>query len=95
MTDMKTGDDLVLVCSCTHLGHVVRFSRFDGGDDDPQTLTISVTLEHAPSVWKRMLVAWRYLFGRTCAYGSASEFILTDADIPKVRAWLDRAEARK
>lgn len=80
--------DLILGCSCSQLSHSVRFSVFDDGE-----AYIHVALDYERSFWGRLKVAWRYLFRSVCAYNDASEVMLYPADYPKLRSWLDKAEA--
>ena len=78
-------DELVIVCSCSALGHVVRFSRDDEGE---QILSVALNLER--SWWKRFKTAIAYLFkGDVCRYDFASEIIIDAKDVPRIRVWLD------
>lgn len=81
-----TQEDLVVVCSCSLLNHVARFSHWDAG-----AALIEVTLEWDISFWRRFVTAVRYLFKRTCAYGSCASFVVAGKDLPRVKAWIDRA----
>ena len=78
-------DELVIVCSCSALDHVVRFSRDDEGE---QILTVALDLER--SRWKRFKTAITYFFsGNVCRYDYAAEVIIDAKDVPRIRAWLD------
>ena len=82
-----TKEELVLVCSCTSLNHVVRFSYWD------EDGYISVLLCAERSWWKRLKTSIAYLFrGHTCRYGDSAEVVLSPEDYPKLRTWLDGAE---
>ena len=84
-------DELILGCSCSAGAHVVRFAYFpwdDGGD-----AYVGVVLDCRESFWRRLKAAWRFLRGEVCNYGDCAEVILHKQDIPKLRAWLDRAES--
>ena len=92
--NISTQDDLIICCSCSHLGHTVRFSNFPASKHDRDNFEayIDVSLQYERSWFKRLRIAIRYLFRDTCAYGNVSEVIIRDKDLPSLRAWLDRAE---
>jgi hypothetical protein len=91
-------DDLVLVCSCSSLGHVVRFSRWSwecssGGETQHFEAYVDVALDARDPLWSRIKAAIRHVLGRTCAYGIAAEVIVSEGDLPKLREWIVRCEA--
>ena len=87
-------DELILTCSCSRLDHAVQFTFFPTGPGDHDTFEayVNVCLHYEDSWWGRLKVALRYLFRRTCGYGEVSEVIIKSHDLPKLRAWVDRAE---
>ena len=90
---MNDPDELTITCSCSQLHHAVRFTFHpDGPQDEGFEAYIDVSLDYEQSWWGRIRTAWRYLFRRTCGYGDASEVIVKDYDLPKIRAWVERAE---
>jgi hypothetical protein len=86
-------DELVLSCSCSHLGHSVRFTYFPAKPGEPTTFEayVDVMLDYG-SLWGRVKMAWRCLTQRVCGYGEAAEVLVQLDDLPKLRAWLERAE---
>jgi hypothetical protein len=86
--------DVIVACSCSHLGHAVRFTYFPLRPGDPEAFEayVDVTLDHELSFWRRLKVAWRDLTKRVCGYGDCAEVILRPEDLPKIRSWLDLAE---
>ena len=87
-------DTLIITCSCSRLDHAVRFTFYPMGPTDKEGFEayVDVSLDHERTWWGRLRTAFRYLFRRTCGYGDVSEILLHDHDLPKLRAWLDRAE---
>ena len=88
-------DDLILSCSCSALDHVVRFGRMVDGDTGHSDIYVDVSLARERSFWRRLKTALRYLFGDTCRYVCSTEVIVEPRNLPKLRAWLERAEAAK
>ena len=87
---MADETDLVLVCTCTALNHVVRFSA------DDRDAVVSVSLAPEQNWWKRLKTALGYLIkGNTCRYGYSAEVILSESHYPILREWLEEAEKRK
>jgi hypothetical protein len=86
-------DELVITCSCSRLHHAVRFTFYPAGPGEREAFEayIDVSLDHELSWWGRLKVALRYLFKRTCGYGDVSEILVKDGDLPRIRAWVDRA----
>jgi hypothetical protein len=87
-------DELILTCSCSRLDHSVRFTFFPWGPHDKDTFEayVDVCLDYERSWWGRLVTAIRYLFKRTCGYGGASEILIKAHDLPKLRAWMEKAE---
>jgi len=92
---MSPPDELIVTCSCSSLHHSVRFTFWPYDDSDDTKgfeAYVEVSLDYDPSWWRRLKVAVQYLFGRTCRYGKASEIVVKEQDLPKLRSWLERAE---
>lgn len=91
---MNDRDELVITCSCSRLHHAVRFGFYQYDPKDPGSFeaTIDVSLDYEQSWWGRLRTAARYLFRRTCGYGDVSEILIHDRDLPRIRAWVERAE---
>lgn len=81
-------DYLILGCSCSSVGHVVRFSLMDG------VAYISVAFEYEETLWGRLKLCWRYLTHRACRYYDGPEIVLDRADMGKLQAWVDRWAGR-
>lgn len=80
-----SNEELTVHCSCSHLHHTVRFSWHD---DDVEGY-VEVSLDYETSWWRRLRVAWRYLWRDTCAYGNVAEIIIKPKDLAKIRDWAD------
>lgn len=87
-------DELTITCSCSHLHHVVQFTRVErpSGSGEFEAYVL-VSLDYERSLFGRLRTAWRYLTRATCGYGDVSEVIVRQADLPRLRAWVARAEA--
>jgi hypothetical protein len=87
-------DELVIVCSCSYLHHAVCFTFHPTGPRDQETFEayVQVSLDYEQSWWGRLRTAMRYLLRRTCGYGVVSEIIVSAHDLPKIRAWVERAQ---
>lgn len=82
---MTHREHLILICSCRHLTHAARF-MYDAEDD---VVYIDVSLVRERRFWRRLVTAWRYLFGNVCGFGDMAEMLLKPEDVPRLRAWLD------
>ena|SRR5271154_3358484 len=87
-------ESLIIGCACSHLRHSIRFSYFPAGPHDHGEFEayVDVLLDYEPTIWGRLKIAWRYLRRKTCGYGDVAECILRQQDLPKIRAWIERAE---
>lgn len=88
-------DDVLTVhCGCSNLHHAVRFTFHNMSPHDRGQFEayVDVSLDYEIAWWRRLRVALRYLFRRVCLYGDASEIVIRDQDLPKIRAWVERAE---
>ena len=88
-------EEVVLQCSCSHLGHSVRFAYFpvNPGERASFEAYVDVMLHPEPSFWRRAKTAWWYLIKNVCGYGDCAECIVREVDLPKLRTWLDLAQA--
>ena len=86
MTDEKkyTFEEVITACTCSHIGHAVRFLRNEDGKS-----IVDVSLDHERSFWKRAKTAWRYLFNDVCAYGDMAEVYLSPKDLKKIQGWTE------
>jgi len=92
--DSTDDDDLILVCSCSSLDHVVRFSTSSPDDGDVMGY-ISVVLPQRGTFLGRLMSAWRYLWRKNCRFVIASEVLLSEMDVPKLQAWLDKQKVNR
>jgi hypothetical protein len=90
---LMPADDIIIACWCSHLGHSIRFTYYPTGPHDRGAFEayVDVMLDYDRSLWRRLRTAWRYLTRRVCGYGDAGEILLRREDLPRIRAWLDRA----
>lgn len=79
-----TFEEVIAVCTCSHLSHVVRFTRNEDGE-----VIAEVSLSHEKSFWRRLRAAWRYLFNDVCGYGDCAEVYLKPEDLKKIQGWAE------
>ena len=63
-----------VICECHSPDHVLQFSHAEGMDED-QICWTQVQLHQYRSIWQRLVVAVKYVFGYKCRYGHFDEFI--------------------
>jgi hypothetical protein len=91
-TPSQPVDDLIIACSCSSLGHVVRFSSWHNGEGLPVDIYLHVSIDRTESFWRRAGYVWRYLMGRgVCNYLDATEVSVDPEDVPRIQAWLEKA----
>lgn len=81
-------DDIILQCTCSHLTHVVRFSRFCGDSDGEAYVSVSMS---PGDLWRRVRTAWSHVLGRDCGYQDVAEVTLDAASMTAVKAWAERS----
>lgn len=74
-------------CMCTDLGHTVRFS-FDPSDGE---LWLDVHLHRWQPWYKRIVMAFRYVFGFAPSHGHYDTTIIDLGDATRIRDLMDRA----
>ena len=84
---MDKHKDLIHACSCSALTHIVRFSL----DLDYRQVCVHVALADDVPFFHRLKAAIKYVFGRTCNYGYASEVLLEIEQQEELRDWLLKA----
>jgi hypothetical protein len=85
-------DSIVLTCSCSSIGHVVRFERSYGINGDCDCY-LHVSIDTNQSLWARIKTAWDLIWNRSpCRYICASEVLIEADDIVKIREWCNRSE---
>ena len=58
----KDADTLLLPCDCELLGHVTEFRAFRDNSLSPLEIHIQSFLNRQPSFWKRVWIAFKYVF---------------------------------
>jgi hypothetical protein len=84
-----------LNCTCSEVGHGIRFQYFsprlayiDSKDEGPE-LYISAQLDTHMSFWERVKAAVKYVFGKPCKYHQWTEAQMEDAQLLEFSSWLN------
>jgi len=75
-------------CACGGDEHTLRFII----DKEDKRLYTSVFLNDYQSIWKRVWIAIKYIFGYKCQYGHWDYWIMRYEDIPRMREMLDKMD---
>jgi len=73
-------------CACHSDEHTLKFMY----DPDENELFTSVFLDQYHSIWKRIWIAIKYVFGYRSKYGYWDCFLLRPEDAPRLRSLIDR-----
>lgn len=74
-------------CSCFSPEHTLSFWLDD--DKDYRAIYVSVFLSH--DVWyKRLINAFKYVFGYKCRYGHFEEFVLDSVGVDHLKKVIDQ-----
>ena len=73
----------LFICQCDNTEHQLIFSHFV--DDEDHDVYVSVHLTPEYSIWKRIWMAIKYIFGYKCCYGHFDEFIFNPKDADKLQ----------
>jgi hypothetical protein len=73
-------------CQCTSPEHTISFT------DDDNEITISYFLNQYHSIFARIWVAIKYVFGYKCQYGHFDVTILKTEDIPRLIRLLEKVK---
>lgn len=76
-------DHELFICQCNNTEHQLIFSHFE--DDEDREVYVSVHLTPEYSIWKRIWMAIKYIFGYKCRYGHFDEFIFKKSDADKLQ----------
>ncbi len=71
----------LLICDCKNTEHQLIFSYFE---DDPKWVYLSIHLVPEHNIWKRIINAFKYIFGHRSVYGHFDEFIFQRKDAYKL-----------
>jgi hypothetical protein len=66
--------DEIIICECGNAEHQWIIRQFDDCDD---CIFVHVHLQMPRSFWRRVVYAFRYLFGYRSRYGAFDEIILS------------------
>lgn len=71
-------------CSCFSEEHTLRFTLYPAEEDSPPDLFTSVFLNQHRGFFRRLWIAFRYLFGYKCRYGHWDCFLLNPKDVDRM-----------
>lgn len=75
----------LFICQCNNVEHQLIFSYFPEDGD----VYVSVHLTSEYSIWERIKMAIKYIFGYKCRYGHFSGFIFKPSDADKLQKVVD------
>jgi hypothetical protein len=101
MTDLnpslaETGEDgwllrdCFLVCQCSWMGHTLRATLVRWDRDHEPEMHFEFYMYPWGSFWKRLKVAFKYLFCLSSNGGHFDEFMLRDKDIDRLASLIQR-----
>lgn len=73
----------LFVCQCNNTEHQLIFSYFP--DDEDREVYVSVHLTPEYSIWRRIWMAIKYIFGYRSCYEHFDEFIFKHSDADKLQ----------
>ena len=82
----------LLTCKCGDISHQLIIGYHL---DDPGEVFLGVHLVREPNIFKRILIAFKYVFGKRCIYGDFDEIVLSDLDAPKLQSAVDHLRSNK
>ena len=94
---MKTSSTLrqdhthLLVCKCGDISHQCYISY----DNDYNEVSLAIHLVREPSIFKRFIIALKYVFGQRSIYGDFDEIILSPADASKLQDVVNHLKAQE
>ena len=92
MKTMTDYSDLKHICSCEcgiDQDHVVVLRYWRAEKSFPSTITISTGLNHYLPVWKRLLVAIKYVLGIDNTYCTYTETSLSEQSVRDLKNYLN------
>lgn len=84
-------DTYYFECDCGSSEHTIRFTL----DKEDPTIYTSVFLNQYRSLWERVWVALKYVFGYKCRYGHWDCWSMRDSDARKLRDMCDDYLAKR
>lgn len=76
--------DKFVCCACHSPEHIMRFSVMDWGVKEAPSFDVCFALEKFP-LWKRIIVAIKYIFGYESQYGHFDEIVLGDKQVEEIQ----------
>ena len=86
-SDMKTE---YFDCDCGSSEHTLRFCYFVPFKDEPAEIHTEIFLNQYRSVWQRIRIAIKYVFGYKCRYGHWDVWTLKRNDCERLKGLLDK-----
>ena len=80
-------EDQYIICSCGSAEHIIRLEKYNWIKDGKvldQDLSISVHLSPESSIFKRIWIAIKYIFGHEAKFGSFEEILLDEAKAQQI-----------
>jgi len=94
MSVIKNEDELIIRCSCgdkmSHFATLIYEPWEDRGNNiksEHDDWYLSVALETF-SFWKRLKLAWNYMWNKSTPYGNFIEIVLTNQDVKDIADWI-------
>ena len=87
---MEYGKSEFFDCLCHSDEHVIIFRYFDDNNDDLKEFYLSVYLNQYRSLFKRIWVAVKYIFGYKCKYGHWDCWTLKSGDADRMIKLLEK-----
>ena len=85
------GDKVCYIeCDCCSMDHILKFTIEDWDGDNKPILTASLFLNNSyRSFWKRMVLAFKYLFGISHKNYEYVDIILNDKSVQKLETIIE------
>lgn len=90
---MKKVENELFICQCNSERHQLIFTYFP--DDEVKTVYLAVHLIPERRILKRIWLAIKYIFGKTCKYGHFEDFIFKKEDADKLQKIVDVLKSQK
>lgn len=87
ISTLRPDEQELLVCKCGDVSHqcIIGYNV----DDSPKEVFLSVHLVREPNIFKRLAIAFKYIFGRCSIYGDFDEIVLSPLDADKLQKAVD------
>lgn len=78
-------------CKCSMMEHTVRFIY----DPEDNELYTEVNMDNDHPLWKRIYLAIKYVFGKSCIYGHYGNWILREEDCERLSNLIKKVDNNK